>query len=123
MYAIIRAGGKQHKVTTGDVIEVERLKSSGETVEFTPLLVVDDRGEARAGKSDLARVRVTAKVLGDAKGPKTEVVKFRSKSGYRRRTGHRQKYTTLQISDVRMVSDEGAPKRSRAKKRMESDGT
>jgi large subunit ribosomal protein L21 len=103
MYAIIRAGGKQHKVAPGDVIEVERLKDSGEAVEFAPLLVMDDDGKVRSTKSELAGAVVTAQILGEAKGPKVDVVKFRAKTGYRRHTGHRQKYTAIQISDIRLT--------------------
>ncbi|HWC15032.1 MAG TPA: 50S ribosomal protein L21 [Actinomycetota bacterium] len=102
MYAIIRAGGKQHKVAKGDVIEVERVKDSSDKIEFTPLLVVDDKGKAVSGKTDLAKARVTATILGEAKGPKIEVVKYRNKTGYRRNTGHRQKYTSIQISDIKL---------------------
>lgn len=104
MYAIIRAGGKQHKVAKGDVIEVERVKESGDSIEFVPLLVVDDKGKARSGKSDLADARVTATILGETKGPKVEVVKYRNKTGYRRNTGHRQKYTSIQISDIKLTA-------------------
>lgn len=104
MYAIIRAGGKQHKVAKGDVIEVERVKDSSDTIEFTPLLVVDDKGKARSGKADLSGARVTAKVLGETNGPKVEVVKYRNKTGYRRNTGHRQKYTSIQISDIKLTA-------------------
>src|SRR5919106_932876 len=80
MYAVIRAGGKQHKVSKGDVIEIERVKDGSETVEFTPLLVVDDKGKTRSGPSELAKARVTAKVLGETKGPKVDVMKFRNKA-------------------------------------------
>ncbi len=100
MYAIIRAGGKQHKVAPGDVIEIERLKEGSDSVEFTPLLVVEDSGTARAEKADLEGARVVGKVLGETKGPKVEVNKFRNKTGYRRHAGHRQKYTTIQIGDI-----------------------
>lgn len=102
MYAIIRAGGKQHKVAKGDVIEIEHVKDDTGTLEFTPLLVVDDKGKARSAKSDLSKARVTAKVLGDAQGPKVEVSKYRNKTGYRRNTGHRQRYTSVQISDIKL---------------------
>ena len=104
MYAIIRAGGKQHKVAKGDVIEVERVKDSSDSLEFVPLLVVDDKGKARSSKSDLAGARVTATILGETKGPKVEVVKYRNKTGYRRNTGHRQKYTSIQIADIKLTA-------------------
>ncbi|MGH2808739.1 MAG: 50S ribosomal protein L21 [Actinomycetota bacterium] len=115
MYAVIRAGGKQHKVAKGDVIEVERIKGSSETVEFTPLLVVDDKGKTRSGKSELGKARVLGKILGETKGDKIDVMKFRNKTGYRRHQGHRQKYTTVEISDIKLSggsskkeSDDGA---------------
>jgi large subunit ribosomal protein L21 len=104
VYAIIRAGGKQHKVAKGDVIEVEHLKGSSDTIEFVPLLIVDDKGKTRSAKSDLAKARVTAKVVGDAQGPKVDVMKFRNKTGYRRHTGHRQRYTTVQIAEIKLTS-------------------
>jgi large subunit ribosomal protein L21 len=115
VYAVIRAGGKQHKVAKGDVIEVERIKGSADKVEFTPLLVVDDKGKARSGKAELGKALVTAKILGETKGEKIDVMKFRNKTGYRRHQGHRQKYTTLEISDIKLSggsskkeSDDGA---------------
>ena len=101
MYAVIRAGGKQHKVAKGDVIEVELVKGS-ENLEFTPLLIVDDKGKVRSGRSDLTKARVMAKVVGETKGPKIDVYKFRNKSGYRRHSGHRQRYSTIEISDIKL---------------------
>ncbi|MEA2452109.1 MAG: large subunit ribosomal protein [Actinomycetota bacterium] len=115
MYAIIRAGGKQHKVAKGDVIEVERVKDESGSLEFVPLLVVDDKGKARSGKSDLADARVTATVLGETKGPKVEVVKYRNKTGYRRNTGHRQKYTSIQISDIKLTAGKSSSKATDSK--------
>ncbi|MFN2593536.1 MAG: 50S ribosomal protein L21 [Actinomycetota bacterium] len=103
MYAIIRAGGKQHKVAKGDVIEVDALHPGEDELQFVPLLIVDDKGKARTGKSDLAAARVTAKVLGEIKGPKVDVVKYRNKTGYRRHNGHRQRYTSVQISDIKLT--------------------
>ena len=110
MYAIIRAGGKQHKVAPGDVIEIERVKEGSDSVEFTPLLVVDDSGTARSDRGDLSAARVVGKVLGETKGVKVEVNKFRNKTGYRRHRGHRQKYTTIQIGDISLG---GAAKKSK----------
>lgn len=104
MYAIIRAGGKQHKVAKGDVIEVERVKDGSDTLEFVPLLVVDDKGKARATRSELVDARVTATVTGEARGPKVDVYKYRNKTGYRRHTGHRQHYTTIEISDIKLTA-------------------
>lgn len=112
MYAIISAGGKQHKVAPGDVIEIERVKEGSDSVEFTPLLVVDDSGTTRSDKGDLSSARVVGKVLGETKGVKVEVNKFRNKTGYRRHRGHRQKYTTIEIGDITLSG--GASKQKAA---------
>ncbi len=103
MYAIIRAGGKQYKVAKGDVIEVERLKESTD-VSFVPLLVVDDKGKTHSDKAKLAEARVTARVVGETRGPKIEVFKFRNKSGYKRNTGHKQRYTAVEIADIKLTA-------------------
>lgn len=102
MYAIIRTGGKQSKVHEGDVIDVERLKDAEGTVEFTPLLVVDTDGNAISDRAELREVKVLAKVLGEAQGPKVDIFKYKNKTGYRRRQGHRQKYTTLEVTAIEL---------------------
>lgn len=102
MYAIIRTGGKQSKVHEGDVIDVERLKMAGDTVEFTPLLVVDADGNAISDRDRLQSVTVRARVLGETQGPKVDIFKYKNKSGYRRRQGHRQKYTTLEVTAIEL---------------------
>lgn len=112
MYAIIRTGGKQAKVREGDVIDVERLHGEGE-VTFTPLLLVDDKGKVTSGREELKNARVTAKVIGATTGDKIEMFKYKNKTGYRRRGGHRQKYTTIEV-----VKIEG-PKKAAAKKAAE----
>jgi large subunit ribosomal protein L21 len=112
MYAIIRAGGKQAKVREGDVIDVERLHGEGE-VTFTPVLFVDDKGTVISGREELRSARVTARVLGESAGDKVEMFKYKAKTGYRRRGGHRQKYTTLEV-----VKIEG-PKKAAARKAVE----
>jgi large subunit ribosomal protein L21 len=112
MYAVIRTGGKQHKVKPGDVIEVEYLHADDDTVTFQPLLVVDDAGTTHVGK-DVQRAVVTAKLLGEQKGDKVNVFKYKSKSGYSRRQGHRQVMTLLEISEVKLPSKRGASKREK----------
>jgi large subunit ribosomal protein L21 len=99
MYAVIKAGGKQHKVQAGDVIEIEKLVDAGDTVTFTPLLVVDDDGKTHAG-SAASKATVKAKPVGEKKGDKIKVVKYRPKTGYAKKTGHRQQLTLLQIESV-----------------------
>jgi len=112
MYAVIKAGGKQHKVKTGDVLEIELMHADGDTVTFQPLLVVDDDGKTHYGK-EAAQAVVTAKLLGEQKGDKVHVFKYKNKSGYARRQGHRQLMTLIEIADVKLGS---ALKRAAAQK-------
>ena len=110
MYAVIRVGGKQERVAPGDVIEVEFMKvDPGSEVEFEPVLVVDDKGKAHAGK-ELSKAKVTAMLLGDKKGEKIRVFKYKNKSGYRRQMGHRQMLTLLEIQEVGISPDQMAKK-------------
>src|SRR5262249_23682879 len=100
MYAVIKAGGKQHRVKPGDVIEVELMHGQhGTSITFTPLLVVDDDGKTHVGK-DLGKAQVKAKLLGEQKGEKVKVFKYRPKTGYSRRQGHRQLQSLVEIEDV-----------------------
>ena len=102
MYAVIRAGGKQYKVAEGDVIEIERAGEADSRLEFTPLLVVDDAGKAHAAKDSLAKAKVTAQIVGETKGPKVNIFRYRNKARYRRRAGHRQRYSSVEISGIKM---------------------
>jgi len=113
MYAIIRAGGKQAKVQSGDVIDIERVKSDDSELTFSPLLVVDDKGIAVSDKDLLGKASVTAKVLGETAGPKIDIFKYKNKTGYRRRQGHRQKYTRIEITGIKLP---GGAKKQAAKK-------
>ena len=101
MYAIVRAGAKQEKVAVGDVIEIDQVSNGvGEKVTLPVLLVVDgDKVTADAAKLDKAAV--TAEVLGATKGPKIVIQKFKNKTGYKKRQGHRQKYTQVKITDIK----------------------
>jgi large subunit ribosomal protein L21 len=109
MYAVIKTGGKQQRVAAGDVIEVERLVDEGDTVTFTPLLVVDDQGTAHVG-ADLAKAAVVATPLRETKGDKIKVFKYRPKSGYARKAGHRQIRTVLEIAEIKLPARRGAGK-------------
>lgn len=114
MYAIIRAGGKQAKVHSGDVLEIERVKTDEDKLTFEPLLVVDDDGNAVSDRAALAKASVTAKILGESAGEKIDIFKYKNKSGYRRRQGHRQKYTRIEITGIKLPA--AAKKKTAAKK-------
>ncbi|HEX5630730.1 MAG TPA: 50S ribosomal protein L21 [Acidimicrobiia bacterium] len=113
MYAIIRTGGKQAKVREGDVIDVEKINADGDEITFTPLLLVDAKGKITSGRDHLKDAKVTAKVVGESAGDKIDMFKYKNKTGYRRRGGHRQKYTTIEVTKI-----EG-PKKAAAKKAAE----
>jgi large subunit ribosomal protein L21 len=100
MYAIVRSGGRQHKVAVGDVLEVDKLAlGDGETVQLTPLLLVDGAAVTSAAQ-DLAGVSVTAEVVAQTKGPKITILNYRNKTGYKRRKGHRQQHTRVRITGI-----------------------
>jgi large subunit ribosomal protein L21 len=100
VYAIVRAGGRQEKVSVGDVLIVDRLDGeAGSTVELQPLLLVDGAAVTSAA-SVLANVKVTAEIVESAKGPKITIMKFKNKTGYRKRQGHRQKLTRIKVTGI-----------------------
>ncbi|MCB2412032.1 50S ribosomal protein L21 [Demequina sp. TTPB684] len=101
VYAIVKAGGRQEKVSVGDVVVVDRLRSkTGESVELPALLLVDGDKVTSAAK-DLAKVKVTAEVVRDERGPKIHILKFKNKTGYRKRQGHRQDLTRLKVTGIK----------------------
>jgi large subunit ribosomal protein L21 len=98
MYAVIKTGGKQYRVAEGQRLEVERVGVDGGDVSFQPVLVVDGQRVVAAG--ELAGARVSARVVGQAKGPKIRGFTYKAKSRSRRHWGHRQKYTTIEITGI-----------------------
>ncbi len=101
MYAVIKTGGKQYKVAQGERLEVERLTLASENsdVTFVPVLVVDG-ATVVASAADLAGAEVTARVVGDSKGPKIRGFTYKNKTNNRKRWGHRQHYTTIEITGI-----------------------
>lgn len=100
MYAIVRSGATQQKVAVGDVIRIDkRADEPGSTLSLPAVLVVDG-DTVTSDPSSLAKVDVTAEVVGAAKGPKIHILKFKNKTGYRRRQGHRQHYTTVKVTGI-----------------------
>lgn len=101
VYAIVRSGGNQQKVAVGDVIQIDKVaQAEGETLSLPAVLFVD--GDAVTADADsLAKVTVTAEVMGLAKGPKIVIQKYKNKTGYKKRQGHRQKYTQVKITGIK----------------------
>lgn len=103
MYAVIRSGGKQERVAEGERVRLELLGLPvGAEVVFEPLLVVDDAdgGGVRATPAELAGVTVTARVVGEELGPKIDAMTYKPKTNQRRRWGHRQRYSTVEILSI-----------------------
>ena len=100
MYAVIRTGGKQEKVSEGSRLDVERLGADvGAEVTFTPLLLVDGDTVVSA-PDDLSGASVTATVVGEAKGPKIDGFTYKRRTNQRRRYGHRQRYSVVEITSI-----------------------
>lgn len=98
MYAVIRTGGKQHRVEKGQTLDIE-LIGDDDKVELKPILLVD--GDTVLAKpSELTKATVSAKVLGETKGPKINGFTYKNKSNNRKRWGHRQRYTTIEITAI-----------------------
>ena len=99
VYAIVKAGGRQEKVSIGDIVVVDRLDGKpGETVELQPVMLVD--GEKVTTGGDVAKATVTAEIVRFEKGPKINIMKFKNKTGYRRRQGYRSSLTRLKVTGI-----------------------
>ncbi len=100
MYAIVKTGGKQYKVAVGDVVEVEKLDgAAGSSVSLPALLVVDGT-DVTTDVAVLAGVTVSGEVVAQVKGPKISILKYKNKTGYKRRMGHRQKLTSVRVTAI-----------------------
>jgi large subunit ribosomal protein L21 len=97
----VRSGGRQHKVAVGDVIEIDKVDDPavGALVNLQALLLVDG-DSVTSDKSGLDAVSVTAEVVGPTKGPKIHILKYKNKTGYRKRQGHRQHYTQVRVTGI-----------------------
>ena len=108
MYAIVKTGGKQYKVAVGDVVEVEKvLGGPGDAVALPALLVVDG-ATVTSDKDALAGVTVIGEVVAHTKGPKINIMRYKNKTGYKRRLGHRQKHTQVRVTAIETGSAAGA---------------
>ena len=100
MYAIVKTGGKQYKVAVGDTVEIEKLDgAAGSTVTLPALLVVDGETVTSDAKA-LAGVKVSAEIVAATKGPKISILKYKNKTGYKKRQGHRQQLTQVKVTEI-----------------------
>ncbi len=100
VYAIVRSGGQQQKVAVGDVIEIDKVASAvGDSVTLPVLMLVDGE-KVTAGADAVGDATVTAEVVAATKGPKITILKYKNKTGYRKRQGHRQKYTQVKVTEI-----------------------
>lgn len=100
-YAIVKTGGKQYKVAVGDLVKVEKIEGeTGSAVSLSPILVVDG-AELTTDADKLAKVSVSAEIVDQTKGPKIRIHKFKNKTGYHKRQGHRQKLTVLKVTGIK----------------------
>jgi large subunit ribosomal protein L21 len=100
VYAIVRCGGRQEKASVDDVLTVDKLAGEiGSSVTLPAVLVIDD-GKVISDPAEVGGYQVTAEIVGAASGPKINMVHYKNKTGYRRRLGHRQKYTQVKITGI-----------------------
>lgn len=99
-FAVIKTGGKQYKVSEGDVLMIEKLAGAKDEVSFEEVLLVSDGDKAKIGQPTVSGAKVTAKVLGEGKGEKKMVFKFKAKTRQRKKKGHRQPFTKVQITKI-----------------------
>ncbi len=112
MYAIVRCGGRQERASVDDVLTVDKLAGDvGSSITLPAVLVVDE-GKVISDRSELSGYEITAEIIGPASGPKINMIHYKNKTGYRRRQGHRQKYTQVKITGI------GAGKASAGKKKV-----
>ncbi len=101
MYAVIKTGGKQHKVAEGEILKVEKLKASeGEPVDITDVLLIEKDGEVTLGSPFIEGAKVTAKILRHGKEDKITIIKMKRRKDYRKKQGHRQNYSEIQIEQI-----------------------
>ena len=101
MYAIVKTGGKQYKVAEGDLVKVEKIEGEpGSSVALTPILLVDG-AEVTTSADKLAKASVSAEIVEQTKGPKIKILKYKNKTGYKKRQGHRQPLTVLKVTGIK----------------------
>ena len=103
MYAVIKTGGKQYRVSEGELLKVEKIEGNkGDTVLFDNVLMVSRDGDVKVGTPIVEGAKVTGEIVTEIKSPKITVFKMKRRKGYRKKTGHRQKLTVLKIKEISM---------------------
>ena len=101
MYAVIKTGGKQHRVSEGDIIAVEKINGSkGDTILFDEVLMIAKEGEIKVGTPFLVGVKVVGEIIEQASGSKIDVFRMKRRKGFHKKTGHRQKLTRMNIREI-----------------------
>ena len=100
MYAIIEESGKQYKVTSGDTILIDRPANDDKTIKFDRVLLVAGEGSPKIGLPTVAKATVTADVIGEEKGEKIDIQKYKRRKGYHKKQGHRQRYLRVKITGI-----------------------
>ncbi|WP_257295145.1 50S ribosomal protein L21 [Endozoicomonas sp. YOMI1] len=101
MYAVIRTGGKQYRVTEGEILKVEKLSNAaGESLEINDVLLIANGEELKVGAPVVEGARVTAEVISHGRGPKIKIIKFKRRKHHRKQMGHRQWFTELKITGI-----------------------
>ncbi len=102
MYAIVRSGGRQEKVSVGDVVVMDRVVGEPGSSLSLPVLLVVDGATVTTDAAALSKVTVSAEIVDHRRGPKIDILKYKNKTGYRRRQGHRQELTTVKVTDIKI---------------------
>lgn len=101
MHAVIKTGGKQYRVKAGDILKIEKLESNNSSkVEFDEVLMVSGSDGVKIGTPFVAGAKVTAEIMGEGRGKKIRIIKFKRRKNYLRRKGHRQSFTQIQITNI-----------------------
>jgi len=123
MYAVIESGGKQHRITTGEVLKLEKIEAStGDKVDFDKVLMVGEGADVQIGTPYVEAGKVTAEVISHGRGDKVTIIKFRRRKHHRKQQGHRQWFTEVKITSisangVSATADDAAPKKAAAPKK------
>ena len=101
MYAVVKTGGKQYRVAEGDQFEVEKLEGEPGAAVSLPAVLLVDGADVTSDADTLAKVSVDAEIVGQVKGPKVRILKYKNKTGYKKRQGHRQPLTLVKVTGIK----------------------